>query len=420
MPSAGEDGHWGMAPTTAAPCELPALRLPAGGRLTDVGANLLDDQFAKGAYHGKIAHDPDVGAVIARARAAGVHRMVITAGSVSESKEALAMCEKHDLVGTAGVHPTRVATDLNQDALAELDAFLEAHVPSGRIAAYGECGLDDARLHFSSQEEQDKWLLPQLRLARKHRLPLFLHMRGAEEDEGEHADAPCSAAKRLVEALKASAEEDGGDLLPHGAVTHSFTGTCEDLDLLLSVPGMRIGINGCSLRTEANVRVAARVPLDRLLLETDCPWCEMKATHASRRLLATVGEELGAPQPESVKKEKKDGKPDALVKNRYEPLHIVHVLHAVAAARREFNAGAITGAEAAAAATGVEAHAVHVAQVVEASADALFFARRKRQPLRVQVAPAPCDEPGEPARLHTPTAADVDRAFASALSTERV
>ncbi len=44
-----------------------------------------------------------------------------------------------------------------------------------------------------------------------------------------------------------------------------------------------IGINGCSLKTEDNLEVMAAVPLDRLLLETDCPWCEIRPSHAGKR-----------------------------------------------------------------------------------------------------------------------------------------
>lgn len=46
-----------------------------------------------------------------------------------------------------------------------------------------------------------------------------------------------------------------------------------------------IGINGCSLKTEENLQVMAAVPLDRLLLETDCPWCEIRPSHAGELLL---------------------------------------------------------------------------------------------------------------------------------------
>jgi TatD DNase family protein len=63
-------------------------------------------------------------------------------------------------------------------------------------------------------------------------------------------------------------------------VVHSFDGSPAELRSLLELPSLSVGINGCSLRTEANLQVAASVPLGRLLLETDAPWCDIRQTHA--------------------------------------------------------------------------------------------------------------------------------------------
>lgn len=59
-----------------------------------------------------------------------------------------------------------------------------------------------------------------------------------------------------------------------GGVVHSFTGEIEEAEALLELhPRMAIGINGCSVKTDDSLDAMAAVPLTRLLLETDAPWC---------------------------------------------------------------------------------------------------------------------------------------------------
>jgi hypothetical protein len=79
--------------------------------------------------------------------------------------------------------------------------------------------------------------------------------------------------------------------------------------------GLYVGINGCSLKTGEQLEVLRGIPLERIMLETDCPWCEIKPTHASHAHVRTAFE--------TRKKEKYD--PACCVKGRAEPCHIVQV-----------------------------------------------------------------------------------------------
>jgi TatD DNase family protein len=137
-------------------------------------------------------------------------------------------------------------------------------------------------------------------MAEELSLPLFLHNRNTGAD--------------FISAVSETS-------LP--GVVHSFTGSEDELHQLLTMVNLQIGINGCSLKTEENCRVAAQVPCDRLLLETDAPWCDIRPTHASH-CHTTALEYPVAKQPKKwVEK--------CCVKGRNEPAHIRMVADAMSA-----------------------------------------------------------------------------------------
>jgi TatD DNase family protein len=153
---------------------------------------------------------------------------------------------------------------------------------------------------------QLQYFAAQLDIATTVGLPLFLHSRAA------HADFTRLLRERL-------------DKLPRRGVVHSFTGEMDEMLELVEM-GFDIGVNGCSLKTKENVEVVKAVPWERLQLETDGPWCEMRASHASAEYLKDLKEEW-----KSVKKEKwVEG---AMVKGRNEPCMIGRVAVAVAGIR---------------------------------------------------------------------------------------
>jgi len=63
-------------------------------------------------------------------------------------------------------------------------------------------------------------------------------------------------------------------------VVHSYTGTLAELDEIVAMD-LYVGINGCSLKTEANCEVVKAVPLDKIMIETDCPYCDIRNSHFS-------------------------------------------------------------------------------------------------------------------------------------------
>lgn len=154
--------------------------------------------------------------------------------------------------------------------ISNLSDLITTNRNSGLIA-FGEFGLDYDRLHYCSRTIQLHSFRAQLRLASSlsPQLPLFLHSRAAHRD--------------FVDCLK---EAFGPQLekLEKGGVVHSFTGTLEEMQELMDL-GLFIGVNGCSFKTEENCAVVKEIRLDRIMLETDGPWCEVRGGHEGWKYL---------------------------------------------------------------------------------------------------------------------------------------
>ena len=303
--------------------------------------------------------------VLGRARAINCLKMIVTGSDLTESEKAVELAETHRgvLYATVGVHPCCAQKFTTHPTgpsslLASLSQLAHRAKMAGTCVAFGEIGLDYDRLFHCPKDIQLQYFEAQLLLATELQLPLFLHSRAASEDfEG--------CIKKYL------------DKLPKRGVVHSFTGEVEEMRRLVGL-GFDIGVNGCSLKTDENLDVVKEIPLDRIQLETDGPWCEMRASHASAKFLRTPpptpkttttitidnsishknennnnnnninnnnkGEEqrktatttttttaqaLVLPRlPKAVKKEKWDK--DCMVKGRWEPVGITHVAWVVA------------------------------------------------------------------------------------------
>ena len=219
--------------------DLPeALQFRSPVPLVDIGANLTHSSFAR-----------DLKAVLRRAQAANVTTLIVTGTDRAHAEQAVALAQHFPgLYATAGVHPhdashwdTSLAT-----AMGELHQRPE-------VVAVGECGLDFNR-NFSTPAEQERAFEAQLGLAVECGKPLFLH----ERDAGQ----------RMREILHAWRDDISN------AVVHCFTADRTTLYGYLDLD-LHIGLTGwiCDERRGRHLReLVGEIPLERLMVETDCPY----------------------------------------------------------------------------------------------------------------------------------------------------
>ena len=193
--------------------------------------------------------DGEHAALIDRARAAGVGRMVTICTRLRQEPAVRALAEAHDGVFyAAGTHPMSVA----DEPMATVDQLV-ALADHPKFVAIGETGLDYHYTAESAQAQQDS-LRIHIEAARRTRLPLIIHARDADDD----------MARILAE------EHRAGD---YACVMHCFSSTpalaqaALDLGFYLSMSGIAAFPRSSDLRD-----IFKAAPLDRILVETDSPY----------------------------------------------------------------------------------------------------------------------------------------------------
>lgn len=206
----------------------------------------VNNIFDTHAHYADHAFDSDRNELLAGLQENGVKYVMLASSSVEDTKENALLAEKYSYIYTAsGVHPESVETNPAD----YLNIVRETALSSPKIKAIGEIGLD---YHYDGydREKQIKLFEEQLILAKELCLPVIIHSRDACED--------------TLAILKKHK--------PNGVV-HCFSGSAETAKEVIKL-GMYIGFTG--VLTFKNAKKALKalevVPLDRLLLETDCPY----------------------------------------------------------------------------------------------------------------------------------------------------
>ena len=207
-------------------------------RIIDTHCHLNDEALYK-----------DLDNVISRAQQAGVEKMIVIGWDKASSELAIKLAEQYDFIyAVIGFHPENIF-DVSDKELYEV-LNLSKHP---KVVGIGEIGLD---YHWTKdpdkREIQKEFFIKQIEYANKAKLPISIHSREAFND--------------TLEILKEQKPLYGG-------VMHCYSGSVENIIDIINL-NLYIGLDGPVTFTNAKTpkEVAAEVPLDRLVVETDCPY----------------------------------------------------------------------------------------------------------------------------------------------------
>ncbi|CAN9222747.1 unnamed protein product [Alternaria alternata] len=237
-------------------------------RYADVAVTGTAKEFS-GVYRGKQYHEADFDAVLDRALAVGVEKVMLTGMYASDTQLNLAMARyrPEQVKVTMGVHPYHaVEADVGgeeyyQDLARSITMTLNDKEDSHLLAAFGELGLDYDKLGEAPKDAQIRVFKRQLDTIVNEgwKLPLFLHCRAAFGD--------------FISILELYM-----DRLPlRSGLVHSFVGTKEQMQTLVAM-GLQVSVNNFAFRDRDSLEMIRHLPLPNLQIETDAPWGDIQAS----------------------------------------------------------------------------------------------------------------------------------------------
>jgi len=193
----------------------------------------------------------DIEGVLERSRAAGVTAWITIGTDAQHNRKAVELADRFEhMYAAVGVHP-HDAKDVTGQTIAELKELAQ----SEKVVALGETGLD-FHYNLSEHADQRRTFAAQLEIARELNLPVIVHCREAFDETLEILEQFIRLQGRLK-----------------GVVFHCFSGSAEQARMVLD-HGFYISLTGVvTFKNASKARqVAKHVPVDRLMLETDCPY----------------------------------------------------------------------------------------------------------------------------------------------------
>ncbi|HIX72414.1 MAG TPA: TatD family hydrolase [Candidatus Anaerobutyricum stercoripullorum] len=227
--------------------------------------------FDSHAHYDDKQFDEDREQVLTHLKDVGVERVVNISNGWDDMLRMLDMIGRYPFMyGTVGIHPCKVS-DLNEERMERLREFCHRD----KIVAVGEIGLDYYWMS-DPKEVQREWFIRQLHLAKEENLPVVIHSRDASQE--------------TFDIMKA---EHAGTT---GGVIHCYSGSYEMAKEYVKL-GYYLGIGGVVTFKNSKVlkKVAAEIPLESIVVETDCPYLAPmphRGTRNSSAYLPLVIEEI--------------------------------------------------------------------------------------------------------------------------------
>ena len=236
-------------------------------------------------------HDPWIGDdlpdVLDRAAEAGVGRIVTIGCSLEDSRNALRVADQYERVwATLGVHPHDA-----KDWTTEIESEFRTMAKHEKVVAIGEIGLDFYR-NLSPHDDQYRAFEAQLALADDLNLPVVIHSRDAHEESYRVLEQWTGSISPLARRGEMSRSDRGGSAQgrehPNGVI-HCFSGDAElaqryvELGFMISFAGPITYPKNHDLRA-----ASAAIPLESIVIETDCPYLSPQPRRGKRNEPANV------------------------------------------------------------------------------------------------------------------------------------
>ncbi|MBU0619325.1 TatD family hydrolase [Patescibacteria group bacterium] len=220
------------------------------------------------------AFEPDLEAVIKRAQTAGVTKIIIPGSDLTNSQKAIELAEKYaGIYAAVGIHPHHAIQIQNLEKTRQKLLHLCESALDRKVVAIGECGLDYHEYQITKYPEnkitpkvkqlQKKLFKVHLQVAKKLKLPLIIHNRQAHDDILKLLNSQFSIGQ-----------------FPKG-VFHCFSGNQAFLRQVLE-RGFYVGIDANITYSHGLQGLAKKIPLERLVLETDAPFLTPQPNRSQR------------------------------------------------------------------------------------------------------------------------------------------